>query len=51
MKEDAILGAVNQYNQRRKLEKLSSYLGTFESLISKNDLMSLRNEVGISVLT
>ena len=42
VKKDAILCAVQEFNQRRKLERLATQLGTFADLISKQELLRLR---------
>jgi len=44
-KKDAILGAIEEFNQRHKLEKLSEYIGTFEGLITKDQLLKLRKTI------
>jgi hypothetical protein len=41
-KKDAILTAIEEYNNKHKFLHLSKYLGTFEGLISRSELEKLR---------
>ncbi len=43
-KRGAILTAVNEFNRRRRLAKLTARFGTFEGFISNDELAKLRRE-------
>ena len=43
-KRAAVVAAVVEFNQRRRLERLAKKLGTFEGFISSKELAKLRNE-------
>ena len=44
IKTEAIIIAVNEYIQKRKMAKLAAKLGTMENLISHKELMSIREK-------
>ncbi len=46
-KKEAILEAIKEFNQKHKLEKLSKYNGTFEGLITKDQLLKLRKIIKV----
>jgi hypothetical protein len=41
-KRDAILMAVNDFNRRKRLEKLAEQLGSFDNVVSREELLRLR---------
>jgi len=41
-KRDAIVTAISDFNRRKRLEKLVEQFGTFESFMSLEELMRLR---------
>lgn len=41
-KRDAIVTAISDFNRRKRLEKLADQLGTFDSVISLEELLRLR---------
>lgn len=41
-KRDAIVTAISDFNRRKRLEKLAEQLGTFESIMSLEELLRLR---------
>jgi Bacterial antitoxin of type II TA system, VapB len=41
-KRDAILTAISDFNRRKRLEKLAEQLGTFDSVMSLEELLRLR---------
>jgi hypothetical protein len=43
-KKDAILTAMEEYIQKKKMEKFASKLGTLENLISTAELQKLRRK-------
>lgn len=44
-KRDAIVTAISDFNRRKRLEKLADQLGTFDSVMSLEELLQLR-EIG-----
>jgi len=42
IKRDAIVTAISDFNRRKRLEKLVEQFGTFESFMSLEELMRLR---------
>ena len=44
-KRDAIVTAISEFNRRKRLEKLADQLGTFDEVISLEELLRLR-EIG-----
>ena len=43
-KRAAILTAIDEFNRRRRLAKLTAQFGTFEGFISNDELAKLRQE-------
>ncbi|MBP7280083.1 MAG: type II toxin-antitoxin system VapB family antitoxin [Leptospiraceae bacterium] len=43
-KKDAIITAMEEYVQKKKMEKFASKLGTLENLISNSELQKLRRK-------
>jgi putative antitoxin of VapBC-like toxin-antitoxin system len=41
-KRDAIVTAISDFNRRKRLEKLADQLGTFDSVMSLEELLKLR---------
>ncbi len=41
-KKEAILQAVREYNRRQKLKRLADMLGTFEDIITQEELQKMR---------
>ena len=41
-KRDAIVTAISDFNRRKRLEKLADQLGTFDSVMSLEELLRLR---------
>jgi Arc/MetJ family transcription regulator len=41
-KREAVVTAIAEFNRRKRLEKLADQLGTFEDVMSVNDLLKLR---------
>jgi len=41
-KRDAILTAISDFNRRKRLEKLAEQFGTFDSFMSLEELLRLR---------
>ena len=41
-KKEAILQAVREYNRRQKLRRLADMLGTFEDIITQEELQKMR---------
>lgn len=41
-KRDAIVTAISDFNRRKRLEKLAQQLGTFENVVSREELLRLR---------
>jgi hypothetical protein len=41
-KRDAIVTAISDFNRRKRLEKLAEQLGTFENVMSLEELLQLR---------
>jgi hypothetical protein len=41
-KRDAIVIAISDFNRRKRLEKLADQLGTFENVVSREELSQLR---------
>ena len=44
-KRDAIVTAISDFNRRKRLEKLAEQLGTFDQVMSREELKKLR-EIG-----
>jgi Arc/MetJ family transcription regulator len=44
-KRDAVVTAISDFNQRKRLERLAEQLGTFENVVSLEELLRLR-EIG-----
>jgi hypothetical protein len=44
-KRDAIVTAISDFNRRKRLEKLAEQLGTFDNVMSVEELLRLR-EIG-----
>lgn len=44
-KRDAIVTAISDFNRRKRLEKLAEQLGTFDNVMSLEELLRLR-EIG-----
>lgn len=44
-KRDAIVTAISDYNRRKRLEQLAEQLGTFDHVVSREELLRLR-EIG-----
>ncbi len=44
-KRDAIVTAISDFNRRKRLEELAEQLGTFDHVISREELLQLR-EIG-----
>ncbi|HKH47122.1 MAG TPA: type II toxin-antitoxin system VapB family antitoxin [Thermoanaerobaculia bacterium] len=44
-KRDAVVTAISDFNRRKRLEKLAEQLGTFDNVMSLEELMRLR-EIG-----
>lgn len=43
-KREAVLIAIEEFNRRRRLEKLVSAFGTFENFMTQEDLQRMRSE-------
>lgn len=43
-KREAVVTAIEEYNRRRRLNRLAGQLGTFEGFISQEELTQLRSE-------
>ena len=43
-KKDAILTAITEYNQRRRVQKLTRHIGTLDKFMTKKDLRKLRED-------
>lgn len=41
-KRDAIVTAISDFNRRKRLEKLADQLGTFDDVVSREELLQLR---------
>ncbi len=41
-KRDAIVTAISEFNRRKRLEKLAEKLGTFDNVMSLEELLRLR---------
>jgi hypothetical protein len=41
-KRDAIVTAISDFNRRKRLEKLAEQLGTFDDVVSREELLRLR---------
>ena len=41
-KRDAIVIAISDFNRRKRLEKLAEQLGTFDDVVSREELLRLR---------
>lgn len=41
-KRDAIVTAITDFNRRKRLEKLAQQLGTFDNVVSLEELLRLR---------
>jgi myo-inositol catabolism protein IolC len=41
-KRDAIVIAISDFNRRKRLEKLAEQLGTFDEVVSREELLRLR---------
>lgn len=41
-KRDAIVTAISDFNRRKRLEKLADQLGTFDDVVSLEELLRLR---------
>jgi Arc/MetJ family transcription regulator len=41
-KRDAIVTAISDFNRRKRLEKLAEQLGTFDEVVSRDELIRLR---------
>lgn len=41
-KREAVVTAIEDYNRRRRLERLAEQLGTFENVITRAELLQLR---------
>ena len=41
-KRDAIVTAISDFNRRKRLEKLAEQLGTFDNVMSLDELLRLR---------
>jgi|JI9StandDraft_1071089.scaffolds.fasta_scaffold751251_2 hypothetical protein len=46
-KKDAIITAMEEYVQKKKMEKFASKLGTLENLISNSELQKLKRKANI----
>lgn len=43
-KRDAVVTAISDFNRRKRLEKLTNQLGTFDHVISADELARLRQQ-------
>jgi Arc/MetJ family transcription regulator len=43
-KREAVVGALKEYNQRRRISQLSKYIGTFENFMTADELKRLREQ-------
>ena len=43
-KREAILRAIEDFNKRKRLAKISNILGTFEDFMTQDDLKAMREE-------
>ncbi len=43
-KRDAVVTAMVDFNRRKRLEKLAAELGTFEHVVTREELLRLRQE-------
>jgi hypothetical protein len=41
-KRDAIVTAISDFNRRKRLERLADQLGTFDDVVSREELLRLR---------
>jgi len=41
-KRDAIVTAISDFNRRKRLERLADQLGTFDDVVSRDELLRLR---------
>ena len=41
-KREAVLAAIDEYNRKRRQQKLIKHLGTFKNMMSHDELMKMR---------
>ncbi len=43
-KKEAVVTAIREFNRRRKLEQVLGSLGTFEDVMTRDDLLQMRRD-------
>jgi Arc/MetJ family transcription regulator len=43
-KREAVVTALAEFNRRKRLERLAAQLGTFDEMMSREELLALREE-------
>lgn len=43
-KREAVVTALTEFNRRKRLERLAAQLGTFDEMMSRKELLALREE-------